>query len=191
VIITRRTLILVFMILWVFLGLCYSQEHPKEHLTVESQPDSFMNMVAKKTTDIFYKVFNKKDADTLDQSQYQVGDTGPCGGIVFCVDDMVCWEISEPLGEYTFDNAIKVAREYRGNGFSDWFLPSINDLNTVYLCLQKGNTKMFDINYLWSSTAISDSTAWGQRFRDGRQISAPKKEKHLVRAVRKTIMSNP
>jgi len=187
----RRTLILTLMILWVCFVLCYGQEHSKDYTNESEQLDSFIDMVAKKTTDIFNRVFNKKDLEAPEESKYHVGDTGPCGGIVFCVEGMICWEISEPLGEYTFDNAVKVAGEYRGNGFSDWFLPSIDDLNTVYLCLQKGNTKMFDINYLWSATAISDSTAWGQRFRDGRQISAPKKEKHLVRAARKTSMLNP
>jgi len=172
--------------LWLLAGFCYSQQQPSDNTT----HNSFIDMVAKRTTEVFNRVFKQKVADTPDDEKYHIGDTGPCGGIVFCLDDMSCWEISEPLGEYTYDNAVKVAREYRGNGYSDWYLPSIDDLNTVYLQLQKNCTKSFDINYLWSSTAVSDSTAWGQRFRDGRQMSAPKREKHLVRAARKTKMSD-
>ena len=69
----------------------------------------------------------------------------------------------------------------------DWFLPSINELNQMYInktTLEgvSGFTAFSD--YYWSSTEFGSSSAWGQFFDNGDQININKSFPSPVRAVR-------
>jgi len=62
------------------------------------------------------------------------------------------------------------------NGYSDWFLPSKDELNQMYLNLRVGNNiGGFDASgnwpggYYWSSSVSSSVYTWCQRFSDGGQ----------------------
>lgn len=63
------------------------------------------------------------------------------------------------------------ARAYRGGGFSDWFLPSADELMAMYLYSQAGGfnsvTYGFVSDYHWSSTQSDASNACLQNFDDG------------------------
>ena len=72
--------------------------------------------------------------------------------------------------------AAGVARAYRGGGFEDWFLPSKNELNQMYLKKEAINTTAtavvnggLDIadNLYWSSTEKDDGKLWVQNFASG------------------------
>lgn len=63
---------------------------------------------------------------------YEIGDKGPCGGTVFFIHAGKCYEYSEPIGRGTWDDALKLCENYRGGGYSNWYLPSKSELSLIY-----------------------------------------------------------
>jgi hypothetical protein len=87
--------------------------------------------------------------------------------------------------------AAGLARAYTGGGYTDWFLPSKDELNKMYLNRATINTTAasnsgsdFGSSYYWSSTENDNDNAWMQRFIDGFQTNFSKSAKRDVRAVR-------
>lgn len=71
------------------------------------------------------------------------------------------------------------------NGYSDWHLPSKEELNSVYVNLKQVGVGGFASNYYWSSTQSNTSDAWGKNFSNGRQnYDNYKSYEFYVRAVR-------
>jgi hypothetical protein len=66
-------------------------------------------------------------------------------------------------------------------GYSDWYLPSIDELNQLYL--NRVAIGGFTNFYYWSSTEYGGSNAWAQHFADGFQYFSYKGH-IIVRAVR-------
>jgi hypothetical protein len=73
------------------------------------------------------------------------------------------------------------------SGFSDWFLPSKDELDLMYKNLKQKNAGEFGtkISY-WSSTQANNESAWYQNFGNGRQFNYGnyKYNAFLVRAIR-------
>ena len=67
-------------------------------------------------------------------------------------------------------------------GYSDWFLPSKDELNEMYL--NKAAIGGFANNLYWSSTEVINVDAWGQDFSSGVQFNDGKSYNLGVRAVR-------
>jgi len=65
--------------------------------------------------------------------------------------------------------AAKLCRDYRGGGFDDWFLPSKDQLNSLYN--KKGVVGGFSSAIYWSSTEKDVGQAWVQDFANGTQQS--------------------
>jgi hypothetical protein len=63
--------------------------------------------------------------------------------------------------------AAKICRDYKGGGYTDWFLPSKDQLNTLYT--QKNLVGGFGDEIYWSSTEFSTGEAWVQYFQNGLQ----------------------
>jgi hypothetical protein len=82
--------------------------------------------------------------------------------------------------------AATVCNEYSvtvdGVTYGDWYLPSKNELNLLYL--QKSVVGGFTGVYYWSSSEDGDSYAWSQSFYNGSQDSFPKGGLYYVRAIR-------
>lgn len=68
------------------------------------------------------------------------------------------------------------------NGFSDWFLPSKDELNLMYLNLKKTGLHEFGDYWYWSSSQISDRSVWIQGFSYG--INQEMDAKDITEAVR-------
>lgn len=68
------------------------------------------------------------------------------------------------------------------NGFSDWFLPSKDELNALYL--SKALVGGFTEDFYWTSTEHGEGSAWEQVFNTGAQYNANKNFLIRVRAVR-------
>jgi hypothetical protein len=70
-------------------------------------------------------------------------------------------------GATSTNYAAGLARSYKGGGYSDWYLPSKNELNL--LCKNIREVGNFPDQGYWSSTEINtnhneSASAWGQRF---------------------------
>jgi len=94
--------------------------------------------------------------------------------------------IADKLNRLDLKNwfAAQICDEYENNGFSDWFLPSKDELNQLYINRNYVNDILQD--EYWSSTqyGIRDS-AWFQSFyAEGNQAVGPLRTGKQVRAVR-------
>ena len=80
--------------------------------------------------------------------------------------------------------AARLAHDFHGGGYTDWFLPSKDELNALYV--SRAMVGGFsDYGDYWSSTEVSDITAWGQYFFNGVQVPDDYKNyQGRVRAVR-------
>ena len=87
--------------------------------------------------------------------------------------------------------AAGLARAYNGGGYTDWFLPSKDELNQMYTNKATINTtaaansgSSFSNDSYWSSTEHIFKQAWRQRFSDGDQYTTWTNNSYRVRAVR-------
>ncbi len=158
---------------------------------------------------------------------YNVGDTGPAGGLVFYVDHEnhfpwtyleaapVGWNGGEdPTAEWGVRGtavegargieigsgsgntagivaahpdtgfAANVASEASINGYSDWFLPSLGELNAMREALYLAGVGGFAQARYWSSTECCDQNARYQNFSNGSQPTGGKNNLYRVRPVR-------
>ena len=98
---------------------------------------------------------------------------------------------------FTWAEAISLAHEYQGGGYNDWFLPSKDELNLIWVNLHRFGCDAeiptsspcetgiggFASDIYWSSTEYA-AAAWYQDFFNGNQGTANKHLKKYVRAVR-------
>lgn len=68
--------------------------------------------------------------------------------------------------------------------YNDWFLPSKEELNLLYLQKAKGVIGAFANDFYWSSTETSFNGAWSQSFTNGANSSTNKDGAYCVRAIR-------
>ncbi len=80
--------------------------------------------------------------------------------------------------------AAGLARAYRGGGYDDWFLPSKDELNELYI--NKDEIGGFADQWYWSSSEFDKSYVYYQDFADGEKKTSSKGSLSLygVRAVR-------
>ena len=80
-------------------------------------------------------------------------------------------------------NAARTCNDLVLNGYDDWFLPSKDELNQMFL--QKGIIGGFVPGYYWSSSEYNTNLAWYQSFYNGNQEWGVKNSATgFVRAVR-------
>ena len=85
---------------------------------------------------------------------------------------------AQGLGAY----AASVCRSLTLGGYTDWYLPSKDELNTLYL--NQTVIGGFASNDYWSSSECSNLGAWYQYFGSGTQVNSLKLSPIYVRAVR-------
>jgi hypothetical protein len=83
------------------------------------------------------------------RDDYQIGDTGPGGGIVFFASGGQYREYSAELGNFIWSAANTAAQAHRGGGFTNWRLPDSGDAVLVVNHLGRAITGTFQY---WSST---------------------------------------
>jgi hypothetical protein len=88
----------------------------------------------------------------MEQRTYNIGDKGPGGGFIFYAEGGVYMEVTLTLGSYNWDQAVEVAKNYKGGGFTDWRLPSQSELNMIYQNLRKKNLAGLGDDTYWSSS---------------------------------------
>jgi hypothetical protein len=82
------------------------------------------------------------------------------------------------------DYAAKLADDLVHNGYSDWFLPSRDELDLMYENLHQQGLGGFAAVAYWSSSELSSNSAWAQNFSTGNQGSGNKNFDYRVRAAR-------
>jgi hypothetical protein len=82
----------------------------------------------------------------------------------------------------TSGNASAVCKSYSGGGFTDWYLPSKDELNKLYI--NKSAIGGFASAAYWSSSENLANGAWSQSFLSGLQVDVSKSPTFYVRAVR-------
>ena len=120
--------------------------------------------------DDIFGLLTKYANQTIEGLSLKIGDIGPGGGIVFYIEGKKAYEVSEILGEVNWETAKTMAKNFRGGGYSDWYLPTKDELNLVYKNLRKTG-KISGNSWHWSSSAYDNDYAWPQRFSDGDQGS--------------------
>ncbi len=80
------------------------------------------------------------------------------------------------------NDAAALADAYTLNGFDDWFLPSKDELNELYL--NRVAVGGFANSLYWSSSEVIGNFAWAHNFIIGVQTNFSKDFPHGVRAVR-------
>ena len=105
------------------------------------------------------------------------------GGIVFYIDgDHGLISLQMGLGAMSWFDAQKACSNLYLNGFSDWYLPSKEELEWMYLYkVRIGN---FLDNYYWSSSESSYASAWAFSFNSGKKIDSDKSLLGYVRPIR-------
>ncbi len=78
--------------------------------------------------------------------------------------------------------AAKLCADLVLNGYSDWYLPSRDELTSLYI--NRVAVGGFASADYWSSTEFSTSLVWGQHFGNGYQYFYDKDDTFYVRAVR-------
>lgn len=133
--------------------------------------------------DIFGLLTNYAN-QTIEGLSLKIGDIGPGGGIVFYIEGKKAYEVSEILGETNEETAKTMAKNFRGGGYSDWYLPTKDQLNLVYQNLRRPG-KISGDSFHWSSSAYDDRNAWHQSFSSGKRFSVHNEnDTYSVRAVR-------
>ena len=91
----------------------------------------------------------------------------------------------------TQDIAADLCDKYENDGYEDWFLPSRDELDSLYQNREivnetalKNNGDVLKGGEYWSSSHNNINTVWRQNFVAGNQSSELKDEKNYVRAIR-------
>jgi hypothetical protein len=84
------------------------------------------------------------------------------------------------------NHAAKYCDDLSLNGFADWYLPSLEELDLLFWQLASkdiGEFKKLGFGY-WSSSEYDETKAWGQGFSEGVQGRIEKTGLFLVRPIR-------
>jgi len=92
-------------------------------------------------------------------------------------------------GNFTI-TAAEVCDDYTGGGYTDWFLPSKDELNKMYLNIGQGNAlglgnvgNFLDFYYFSSSEATND-LFWAQFYTTNAQYQVDKRANYWIRPIR-------
>ena len=141
---------------------------------------------AKAKADVIPNVDSEKLLLKLNMTKSNSGKLANGGIIVYAdtngLHGLVC-SISD-LGIGDWNSAKQLCDNYNEGGFSDWRLPTKDELQLIYFLLHRRKIGGFADGNYWSSTEANPSIAWGQYFYSGRQRSGSKSTECSVRAVR-------
>ncbi len=92
--------------------------------------------------------------------------------------------IARAIAESSTCNAASVCDNLVSGGYTDWYLPSKDELDMMYVNLHLQGLGNFANYFYWSSTEGDNNTAWEQLFSSGGQGSLNKNRTNNARAVR-------
>lgn len=162
----------------------YKKKQKKENSKMRKIIAAFFIVTAAAVCAFAQSDIDSNNAIHANEDSWKIGDFGPGGGIVFKIEDNQAWECSEVLGKRTWNEAKILCREYRGNTYENWYLPSKDELDLIYQNLIK-KRKMFVSDSCWSSSVYSDDEAYSMYLAFGECFRSKKSEyKEFIMAVR-------
>jgi len=118
-----------------------------------------------RVSDIYYKPRNDNHREYNDNNtnnnQFQIPSINNNGETIYVFPN----DLSG--GPYHWEQAKQACNSLNRLGFDDWYLPSKEELNILYL--YKGEIGGFSDGWYWSSTESSYNQIWVQDFNDGNQ----------------------
>ncbi|UKN02038.1 DUF1566 domain-containing protein [Paracrocinitomix mangrovi] len=81
-------------------------------------------------------------------------------------------------------SAAKICDDATIGGYSDWYLPSEDELKAVYFKVHQKGQGNFASNFYWTSTKTNSTTAQHVRFDNGTAGFSTMTNAHYVRGVR-------
>ena len=119
------------------------------------------------------------------QTTYKIGDRGPGGGIIFSTENDVYMECSMEIGSAFWNDALRIASNYQGGGFTDWHLPTRSELDLMYKNLKLKGLGGFSSSWHWSSSPTDGDKVWRRSFGTGQDdYYGSKGAMGSIRAVR-------
>ena len=117
----------------------------------------------------------------------QIGDQH-AGGIVFQINEDGTGLVADlqDLGVMDWYSALGAAEDATSQGYEDWYLPSIAELELMWNTIGQGanNIGNFGPYWYWSSSEGSSSSAWGVNFISGNAGTNHKDYASRVRVIR-------
>ncbi|MBA7677637.1 hypothetical protein ES703_85897 [subsurface metagenome] len=114
--------------------------------------------------------------DTVDGADGTAIGTGKQNTLDIIAGDTLSDKAADECADYSIENG--------GVTYDDWFLPSKDELNSMYTNLHQQGVGGFADNNYWSSSENSANNAWKQNFNNGNQNNNNKNNTNRVRAVR-------
>ena len=121
--------------------------------------------------------------------ELQIGDQH-AGGIVFQINEDGTGLVADlqDLGLMDWYSAMDAALSATSQGYDDWYLPSIDELELMYNTIgnggPEGNIGGFGNNWYWSSSEYGSYYAWFVNFNNGDMIYFNKNSTDRVRVIR-------
>jgi hypothetical protein len=115
------------------------------------------------------------------------------GGYIFQINEDGTGLVADlqDLGDMAWTDAMDAAANATSQGYDDWYLPSLEELELMYNTIgnggAEGNIGGFENTWYWTSSELNPSTAWGAGFWDGDTGLNSKVDPRRVRVIRSVI----
>ncbi len=93
-------------------------------------------------------------------------------------------ELQECTNNDGSKTAITAVIEYESGGYTDWFLPSLDELIELNKVFSNNNLGGFGNYYYWSSSEYDSTSVWCVNFHNGEIMTKDKRDVWKVRVIR-------
>jgi hypothetical protein len=176
----------------------YAQQRTREDKALIDSVTKAIRSEYKAIIDSTLSATKSNDSNKIGVIQKQIRPSTGCklkigqayaGGLIFHLNPgiechgLVCAP-SDQAYDIPWDDAVAFCRSLSLGGYSDWRLPSKNELNQLWRLSNNTGLGGFALNTYWSSTEANIDVAWTEGFGSGYQSANYISLTYGVRAVR-------